>query len=88
MGEEVEKQATVDVTVAADRTILVERVTIMPIGASLNDERVVRVTVDDAGDSAFVTIDRDDQKFEIDPDEWPALRDAIERMMMVARALG
>jgi hypothetical protein len=88
MSGEVEKQATVDVTVSNDQTVAIERIAIMPIGGSLNDEPVIRVGVDDEGAGSFVTVDRDDQRFEIDPDEWPALRDAIERMMMVARALG
>ena len=83
-----EKQAPVDVTVASDRTVAIERIVIMPIGGSLNDEPVIRVGVDDEGAGTFVTIDREDQKFQIDLDEWPALRDAIERMMLVARALG
>jgi hypothetical protein len=88
MSGEVEKQATVDVTVSNDQTVAIERIAIMPIGGSLNDETVIRVGVDDEGAGSFVTVDRDDQRFEIDPDEWPALRDAIERMMIVARALG
>jgi hypothetical protein len=88
MSGEVEKQATVDVTVSNDQTVAIERIAIMPIGGSLNDETVIRVGVDDEGAGSFVTVDRDDQRFEIDPDEWPALRDAIERMMLVARALG
>jgi hypothetical protein len=88
MSGEVEKQATVDVTVSNDQTVAIQRIAIMPIGGSLNDETVIRVGVDDEGAGSFVTVDRDDQRFEIDPDEWPALRDAIERMMIVARALG
>lgn len=36
---------------------------------------------------AFVTVAQDDGAVRIDPAEWPALRDAIERMMVTAREI-
>lgn len=89
MTDDTEKHETRDdVTVVSNYVMATERAVVMPVGASLNDEAVIRVGLEDEGAGVFVVVERDDQKFKFDPDEWPALREAIERMLLVARALG
>lgn len=64
--------------------VLSTQLTIVPTGQTLNDERATRVALEDDGAGIFVTVSQDDGAVRIDPDEWPALRDAIERMMVTA----
>lgn len=64
---------------------IVTQVTIVPAGQTLNDERATRVDLCDEGAGAFVTVEQDNGMVRIDPEEWPALRDAIETMMARAK---
>ena len=66
------------------RTIISQR-RVIPSGKTFNDEGVTIIGMDDDGGGAFVTIRQEEQlnanEIRIDPDEWPAVRAAINRMV-------
>ena len=66
------------------RTIIAQR-RVIPAGKTLGDEGVTIIGIDDEGGGAFVTIRQDEQlntnEIRIDPDEWPVVRAAINRMV-------
>jgi hypothetical protein len=64
------------------------RLSIAPEGESVFSERGYTVEIDDAGGGEFVAV-TDGQgpvKIEINPPDWPVLRDAIDRMIKECRA--
>lgn len=59
-----------------------------PAGCGVFDEMASRVRIDDEGDGEFVVVAQcwgpgsgGDKCIRINPEEWPALRDAINRMI-------
>lgn len=63
---------------------------VMPKGASIFDDRATRITLDDEGAGPFVVVKqegRNDNAIAIDAKEWPAIRDAIQRMLNVAQEI-
>ena len=66
------------------RTITTQR-RVIPAGKTLDDEGVTIIGIDDEGGGAFVTVRQEEQlnanEIRIDPDEWPAVRAAINRMV-------
>lgn len=61
-----------------------------PEGCDLFDAAVTRVRIEDEAAGEFVVVtqqrsDSSDQKIAIDPDEWPALMDAINKMVRECR---
>ena len=72
---------------------LVERVTqitIAPEGEPIYSERAYVVQIEDEAGGEFLSIQcHDDQcangQIRMDPQEWPALRDAIDRMVKECR---
>ena len=54
-------------------------------GENLDGEGVTIIGIDDEGGGAFVTVRQEEQlnanEIHIDPDEWPAVRAAINRMV-------
>lgn len=48
-------------------------------------ERAFSIEIDDEGGGEFLVIRSDAQQLDIDVDEWPALRDAVELMIKNVR---
>ena len=66
------------------RTITTQR-RVIPSGKTMDDEGVTIIGMADEGGGAFVTIRQesamDSDIIRIDPDEWPAVRAAVNRMV-------
>ena len=66
------------------RTITTQR-RVIPSGKTMDDEGVTIIGMDDEGGGAFVTVRQEEQlntnEIRIDPDEWPAVRAAINLMV-------
>ena len=58
---------------------------VVPDGKTWDDEGVTIIGIDDEGGGAFVTVRQEEQlnanEIRIDPDEWPAVRAAINLMV-------
>ena len=58
---------------------------VIPSGKTTDDEGVTIIGMADEGGGAFVTVRQEEQlnsnEIRIDPDEWPAVRAAIDRMV-------
>jgi len=69
----------------------VVQLVVVPAGHSINSERATSVEIHDEGGGAFVEVvqhSRGEAGIAIDPDEWSAIRDAIERMLTEAAGMG
>jgi len=73
-----------------DRNIIARttRITVMPEGEPIFSEMATHVSIEDEAAGEFLEIEQQsghvgikDQTIKVDADEWPALRDAIDRMM-------
>ena len=66
------------------RTIL-GQLLVLPDGKAMGDEGVTIIGMDNEGGGAFVTVRQEEQlnanEIRIDPEEWPAVRAAINRMV-------
>ena len=66
------------------RTIL-GQLLVVPDGKAMGDEGVTIIGMDNEGGGAFVTVRQEEQlnanEIRIDPEEWPAVRAAINRMV-------
>lgn len=66
------------------RTITTQR-RVIPSGKTMDDDAVTIIGMADEGDGAFVTVRQEEQlnanEIRIDPDEWPAVRAAVNRMV-------
>ncbi len=62
-------------------------VVVMPEGEPIFSERATRVSIDDEAGGCFVEVQQQGGpeigKIQIDPQEWPAIKDAIEAMLEV-----
>lgn len=58
---------------------------VIPSGKTMDDEGVTIIGMADEGGGAFVTVRQEEQlnsnEIRIDPDEWPAVRAAVNRMV-------
>ena len=58
---------------------------VIPAGKAIDDEGVTIIGIDDEGGGAFVTVRQEEQlntnEIRIDPDAWPAIRAAVNRMV-------
>lgn len=65
--------------------IRMTQVTVLPEGASIYDERGIKVSIEDEGAGEYIEIlslgGSADGVVKIDPEEWPTLRDAINKMI-------
>ena len=61
----------------------VTQLTVVPDGSELFGEMSTVIAIEDEGAGEFVTISQpgQDNKVRIEPVEWPAVRDAIDRMI-------
>ena len=66
------------------RTIISQR-RVIPSGTTFNGEGVTIIDMDGEGGGAFVTVRQEEglhtNEIRIDPEEWPAVRAAINRMV-------
>ncbi len=60
---------------------LLTTITLKPKGKALYSDEATRISLDDTGDEMFVTVSQGYREICINPDEWPMLKDAIERML-------
>ena len=64
---------------------LTARLCVVPSGKPIYDEAATTIGLDDEGGGLFVTIrqeaDLDTNEVKIDPEEWPAIRAAVNRMV-------
>lgn len=65
-------------------------VVVAPEGEAIFSESATVVRIDDEGGGEYVVVDQDSipgrGNVAINPEEWPDIRDAIERMMKECRA--
>ena len=65
---------------------------VVPSGKPIYDEAATTIGLDDEGGGAFVTIRQesamDSDIIRIDPDEWPAVRAAVNRMVRECGRVG
>ena len=70
----------------------VTQITVLPEGEPTYSERATIVEIEDDAGGEFVIVDQssggDYGKVAIDPDEWPTLRAAIDRMVAECRPEG
>jgi len=62
----------------------VTQYTIAPEGEPIFHERAYQLTIDDQAAGEYVVVramDEDGGKLEIDPADWPALRDTIDKLI-------
>lgn len=70
----------------------ITQLTVVPKSEPLFSERATRVRIEDEAGGEFVEVEqsgrKDISKIMIDPEEWPALRAAINRMIRQCKAVG
>lgn len=66
------------------------RLTVTKKGAPIFDASSTTIEIDDEGGGEYLVIsqnpDSGEQRIKIDPAEWPAIREAIDRMIVECRA--
>ena len=67
------------------------RITVAPVGEPLFSEQATSISIDDEAAGEFVVIEqnRDDQehgKVSIEPDEWPHVAAAVDRLLKEIKA--
>ena len=64
---------------------IIAQLRVIPSGKTIDDDGVTIIGMDDDGGGAFVTVRQEEQlntnEIRIDPNEWPAVRAAINRMV-------
>lgn len=60
---------------------------VTPAGQGLLHEDATEVKIDDFGGGPFVVIGQEGGQVAINPDEWPAIRDAVEQLLGVCEKL-
>lgn len=63
----------------------VTQTTVVPVGEPLFSEQSTRVEIQGETDGEFVVVEQDKGQIAINPDEWPAIRDAIDDMVWRCR---
>ena len=63
----------------------VTMITVTPEGEDTFSDQATSVRVEDEGAGEFVVIHQEDGEVRFDPDEWPALRKAINRIVRQCR---
>ncbi len=68
----------------------VTQVTVAPDGAAVFSEDATTITIEDEGGGEFVIVSQPgrDKDIGIASDEWPAIREAIDRMIQETRKGG
>lgn len=60
---------------------------VTPAGKGLLHEAATWVKIDDEGGGPFIVIEQGRGQVAIEPDEWPAIRDAVEQLLGVCDKL-
>lgn len=60
-------------------------ITVAPAGDGTYSDDATRIDLIDEGAGEFVSVEQDSGSVRIDPEEWPAIREAIDRMIAEAR---
>lgn len=60
---------------------LVNSLVILPKGDSLFSERAIIVGMEDDAGGPYVVVKQERGEIALDPEEWPLVREAIERML-------
>lgn len=68
------------------QTTRVTRLHVLPEGEPLFSEQTFTVEIDDEAGGEFVVVSDSAEKIRIDAKEWPALREAIDRMVKECRS--
>lgn len=67
------------------QTTRVTRVHVLPEGEPIFSEQAFTVEIDDEAGGEFVVVRDCEGKIRLNPEEWPALRKAIDRMVKECR---
>ena len=59
---------------------------VVPEGEAIFIERATRVSISDEGGGEFVSACQESGELRIDPDEWPAIRDAVDKAVKECRS--
>lgn len=66
----------------------VTRVSVLPSGQPLFSEQCTHITIDDSAAGEYVVIEQQSdntdakcQQIEVDPEEWPCIRQAVDELM-------
>ncbi len=67
------------------------RLTVLPVGEPLFSETATHISIEDEAAGEFIAIEQHNDgsalgKIVIDPDEWPAIRDAVQKLLGDCRA--
>lgn len=60
---------------------LLSLITVKPKDEPIYSENATAISLEDEGAGLFVTVSQDGRKIGINPEEWPHIRDAIERII-------
>lgn len=58
---------------------------VVPENEPIYSERATQIKIEDEAAGPFVVVSQEEGRIAIDPEEWPAIRDAIETMMARAK---
>jgi hypothetical protein len=64
------------------------QLTITPENEPTFDERATSITITDEAGGEFVVVEQESGRISIAPEEWPVLRDAIDRLIADCRDFG
>jgi len=67
---------------------LVAKLIVKPKTKSIYSDLATEISIEDEGAGCFVKVVQcldNTQTIQIDPEEWPAIKDAIERMIKIAK---
>lgn len=64
-------------------------ITVLPAGEDILSEMATIISIDDMGGGPYVTVSQTGRtgRFAVSPEEWPAIRDAIEKMLETCEEL-
>lgn len=65
----------------------VTEIIVMPEGAGLIGEQATRINLVDEGAGEFVIVEQESGSIRIDPEEWPTIKQAIDRMIGAAAVI-
>lgn len=59
----------------------ITQLTIVPDCEPIYSERATNVSIDDEAAGEYIVISQDEQKISLNPDEWPFIVEAVERLI-------
>lgn len=70
-----------------DYRLLDAAMIVVQAGKSINDETATRIEIVDDGGGPYLEVSQDNGAVRIDPDEWPSIKQAIDRMIGAAAVI-